>query len=127
VAILLPGTTFSLGGKKYAPARRFIEAGVVVALSTDCNPGSSFTESLGIIISLAVVQMNLTVAEALCGVTVNAAHSIDRGDRIGRLEAGMQADMVVWDMKDYRELPYHYGVNLVSRVIKRGKQVVATG
>lgn len=127
VAVLLPGTTFSLGGKKYAPARHLIEAGVAVALSTDCNPGSSFTESLGIIISLAVVQMNLTVAEALCGVTVNAAHSIDRADRIGRLEAGMQADMVVWDMKDYRELPYHYGVNLVSRVIKRGKQVVATG
>jgi imidazolonepropionase len=124
VAVLLPGTTFSLGGKTYAPARRMIEAGVPVALSTDCNPGSSFTESLGIIITLAVLNLKMTTAESLSAVTVNAACSLDRGETIGRLEPGLQSDLVVWDMADYRELPYHYGVNLVRTVVKRGKVVV---
>ncbi len=124
VAVLLPGTTFSLGGKQYAPARKMIEQGVVVSLSTDCNPGSSFSESLPMIISLAAVQMKLTAAEAFSAATVNAAAAIDRGKQIGQLVAGRLADMVVWDMADYRELPYHYGVNLVSKVVKRGKTVV---
>ncbi|RME27222.1 MAG: imidazolonepropionase [Candidatus Zixiibacteriota bacterium] len=124
VAVLLPGTTFSLRGKQYAPARKMIEAGVTVALSTDCNPGYSYTESLPLIVSLACLQMRLTAAEALSAVTVNAAVAIDRGDRIGRIEPDMQADVVIWDMADYRELPYHYGVNLVSQVIKNGKVVV---
>jgi len=124
VAVLLPGTTFSLGGQQYAPARKMIERGMVVSLSTDCNPGSSFSESLPMIISLAAVQMKLTAAEALSAVTVNAAVAIDRGGKIGQLVAGYQADVVIWDMADYRELPYHYGVNLVSKVVKRGKPVV---
>jgi imidazolonepropionase len=123
VAVLLPGTTFSLGGTKYAPARRMIEHGVTVALSTDCNPGSSFTESLSIIMSLAALQMKMTAAEALSAVTVNAAVAVDRADKIGQLAVGKRADIVVWDMADYRELPYHYGVNLASRVFKRGKLV----
>ncbi len=123
-AVLLPGTTFSLGGKLYAPARRMIERGVIVALSTDCNPGSSCTESLSIIVSLAALQMKLTAAEAISAITVNAAHAIDRSDRIGQLVGGRQADVVLWDMSDYRELPYHYGVNLVRKVIKKGKIVV---
>ena len=124
VAVLLPGTTFSLQGKQYAPARKMIEAGVPVALSTDCNPGSSFTESLAMIVTLAVLQMKMTTAEAICGVTVNAAAAIDRKGRIGQLQPGMQADVVVWDMADYREMAYHYAVNLVTRVIKRGKLVI---
>jgi imidazolonepropionase len=124
VAVLLPGTTFSLGGKTYAPARKMIAAGVPVALSTDCNPGSSFTESMGIIITLAVLNLKMTTAEALSAVTVNAACSLDRAEEIGRLEPGMRADIVVWDMADYRELSYHYGVNLVRTVVKRGKVVV---
>ncbi len=123
-AVLLPGTTFSLGGTQYAPARKLIDAGVVVALSTDCNPGSSYTESLGMIVSLAVLQMKLTAAEAISGITVNAAAALDRAGKIGRLVAGLQADIVVWDMEDYRELPYHYGVNLAGKVIKRGKLAV---
>ncbi len=123
VAVLLPGTTFSLGGKEYAPARDLIEAGVTVALSTDCNPGSSYTESLGIVISLAVLHLKMTVAEAISAVTVNAACAVERADTIGRLSPGLQADAVVWDMQDYRELPYHYGVNLVTGVIKKGKVV----
>lgn len=124
VAVLLPGTTFSLGGKSYAPARRLIEAGVAVALSTDCNPGSSYTESMPIIISLAALQMKMTAAEALSATTVNAACAIDRGGKIGQLIEGLPADLVIWDMDDYRELPYHYGVNLVLAVIKKGKVVV---
>jgi imidazolonepropionase len=124
VAVLLPGTTFSLAGKQYAPARKMIEEGVTVALSTDCNPGSSCTESLPFVISLAALEMKLTAAEALSAVTINAAVSLDRQDSIGRIEPGFLADLVVWDMNDYRELPYHYAVNLVRKVIKRGKLVV---
>lgn len=123
-AVLLPGTTFSLGGKQYAPARRLIDAGVAVALSTDCNPGSSYTESLPFIISLATLEMKLTAAEAISAVTVNAAYAIDRMGKIGQLQQGLQADFVLWDMSDYRELPYHYGVNLARIVVKRGKVVV---
>ncbi|MDH4034770.1 MAG: amidohydrolase family protein, partial [candidate division Zixibacteria bacterium] len=123
VAVLLPGTTFSLAGSKYAPARTMIESGVVVALSTDCNPGSSHTESMPLIISLAALQMKMTAAEAISAVTVNAACAIKRQDRIGRLDVGCLADMVLWEIDDYRELPYHYGVNLAQLVIKRGKVV----
>lgn len=123
-AVLLPGTTFSLGGKQYAPARKMIEAGVTVALSTDCNPGSSYSESMPMIISLAAVQMKMTAAEALSAATVNGAYAINRQGQIGQLRAGLQADITLWNMSDYRELPYHYGVNLVARVIKKGKLVV---
>ena len=123
-AVLLPGTTFSLRGKQYAPARKCIDAGVAVALSTDCNPGSSCTENLQLIVTLACLQMRLTAAEALSAVTVNAAYAIDRTGQIGQLKTGMKADLVIWDMEDYREMPYHYGVNLVSKVVKGGKVVV---
>ncbi len=125
VAVLLPGTTFSLGHSKYAPARKMIEAGVTVALSTDCNPGSSYTESLPFITSLAALHFRMTAAEALTAVTANAACAVGRQKTLGRLEPGMKADIVIWDMQNYRELPYHYAVNLVSRVIKSGKVVVS--
>ena len=124
VATLLPGTSFSLRSKQYAPARKLIEAGAIVALATDCNPGSSYTECLPFITTLASLQMRLTAAEALSAITVNAACAIGRQNRIGRLEPGMQADMVIWDMQDYREMPYHYAVNLVSQVIKKGNPVL---
>ncbi len=124
VATLLPGTSFSLRSKQYAPARKLIEAGAIVALATDCNPGSSYTESLPFITTLASLQMRLTAAEAISSITVNAACAIRRQNRIGRLETGMQADMVIWDMQDYREMPYHYAVNLVSQVIKKGNPVL---
>ncbi len=123
VATLLPGTSFSLRSKQYAPARRLIEAGAAVALATDCNPGSSYTEALPFITTLASLQMRLTAAEAISAITVNAACAIGRQNRIGRLEIGMQADMVIWDMTDYRAMPYHYAVNLVSQVFKKGNPV----
>ncbi len=123
VAVLLPGTTFSLAGKQYAPARKMIESGVVIALSTDCNPGSSYSESLPFMTSLAALQMKLTAAEAISAITVNSACAINRGGKIGQIKKGLPADLVVWDMADYREMPYHYGVNLVKKVIKNGKLV----
>ncbi|UCG62202.1 MAG: imidazolonepropionase [Candidatus Zixiibacteriota bacterium] len=123
-AVLLPGTTFSLGGKQYAPARKMIEEGVIVALSTDCNPGSSYSESLPVIISLAALQMKMIAAEAISAVTVNAAYAVGREKKIGQLTQNYQADITIWNMSDYRELPYHYGVNLAARVIKKGKVVV---
>jgi imidazolonepropionase len=122
VAVLLPGTSFSLDGN-YAPARKLIDAGATVALSTDCNPGSSFTESLPLMITLAALKYKMTAAESISAVTVNAACALDRGGKIGQLKPGFPADIVLWNMSDYRELPYHYGVNLVNKVIKRGKTV----
>ncbi len=124
-AVLLPGTTFSLGSNRYARARKMIEEGVIVALSTDCNPGSSYTESLPFIISIASLQLKMTAAEAISAVTVNAAYAIDRQGKIGQLEEGLQADLVIWDMEDYRELPYHYAVNLVRTVVKKGKEILS--
>lgn len=124
VAVLLPGTAFALDLKESAPAREMIEKGIIVALSTDCNPGSSMTESLPMIISLAAVKLKMTAAESLSAVTVNAACAIGKGEHLGRLEENLPADIVVWDMEDYRELPYHYGVNLVETVIKNGKVVI---
>jgi len=123
-AVLLPGTCFSLDSNKYAPARKLIESGVTVALSTDCNPGSSFTESLPLMVTLAALKYKMTAAESISAVTVNAACAIDRGGRLGQLIPGLPADIVIWDMQDYRELPYHYGVNLVKSVIKHGKVVI---
>jgi imidazolonepropionase len=124
VAVLLPGTSFALGLEEAAPARKMIDKGVIVALSTDCNPGSSMTESLPMIISLAALKLKMTAAQSLAATTVNASCAIGQSSRLGRLESGLQADMVIWDMKDYRELPYHYGVNLARTVIKKGKVVV---
>lgn len=123
VAVMLPGTSFSLRGN-YAPARKMIESGVSVALSTDCNPGSSFTESLPLMITLAALNYRMTAAESLSAVTVNAACAVGRADKIGQLVEGLPADIVIWDMADYRELPYHYGVSLAKTVIKRGKIIV---
>jgi imidazolonepropionase len=123
IPVLLPGTTFSLGYKEYAPARKMIEAGLPVALATDCNPGSSMTENMQIILSLASTQMRMTAAEGFCAATINSAHATGRGEVAGSLEPGKLADLVIWDTDNYKEIPYHYGVNLVKTVIKRGRVV----
>jgi imidazolonepropionase len=124
IAVLLPGTTFSLGLKTYAPARRMIAKGVPVALATDMNPGSCLTESMPIILTLACVMMRMTPAEAITAATINAACAIHREGSVGSLDVGKQADVVVWDMPTVRYLPYHFGVNLVETVIKDGKIAV---
>ena len=124
IAVLLPGTTFSLGLREYAPARRMIGIGVPVALATDMNPGSCRTESMAIIITLACVMMRMTPAEVIVAATLNSAYAIERGNAIGSLEAGKKADIVVWDMPQYTYLPYHFGVNLVEIVVKDGEVIV---
>jgi imidazolonepropionase len=124
VATLLPGTAFFLG-LPYAPARRLIERGVAVALASDCNPGTCPTENLPLVGALACTQMKLLPAEAVTALTLNAAAALGRSDRIGSLAAGKQADLVIYDVPNYRHLFYHFGVNHVWRVIKRGRVVHA--
>jgi imidazolonepropionase len=123
MAVLLPGSVFHLGLKQYPPARKMIDSGLAVVIATDFNPGSSPTPSLSMIMSLACTQMRLTPAEALTACTINAAYSLGRGDKIGSLEVGKQADLVIFDCQDYRQIPYFFGTNLVNTVIKRGNIV----
>lgn len=120
MAVLLPGAVMHLGLHRYPPAREMIRQGLPIALATDFNPGSSPTPNMQMILSLACTQMNLTPAEALTAATINAAYSLHRGHLIGSLEVGKQADVVLFDCRDYREIPYFYGVNHVNRVIKKG-------
>jgi imidazolonepropionase len=127
IAVLLPGTSFYLGKEKYARARDMIEAGVAIALATDFNPGSSPTENLQLIMSLAALKLNMTPEEIWHAVTVNAAYAINRGEEAGRIAIGRKADIVIWDAPNYAYIPYHYGVNHVNTVLKEGKVVVKKG
>jgi imidazolonepropionase len=123
IATLLPGTIFSLGMKHYARARDMIAAGLPVALATDFNPGSCNCDSMAFVISLACVQMRMTPAEAICAATINAAYALERGDRIGSLEAGKQADFLIMDMPGYQYIPYHIGSSAVETVYKKGQKI----
>jgi imidazolonepropionase len=122
-AVLLPGTSFFLMKKAYAPARRLVAAGVPVALATDCNPGSSHTESMPMIVVLAVLQLGLTIEESLTAATLNAACSLGLGAEIGSIEAGKRADLVLLDAPNLLHLVYHYGINPVAAVVKGGRVV----
>jgi imidazolonepropionase len=126
VANLLPGTSLFLMAERFAPARRLIETGAIVSLSTDCNPGSSMTESMQIVIQLATLQMKMTVEESLCAATLNGAHSLRMASEIGSIEAGKRADFVLIDAPSYLHLVYHFGVNLVTAVFRDGKQLDVT-
>jgi len=126
VAVLLPGTSFFLRSS-YAPAVRMVEAGCAVALATDCNPGSSPTESMPAILALACLQMDLTVEQALTAATLNAAAAIGRAAEIGSVEVGKRADIIVLGAPTYHHVVYHYGVNPVRHVIKGGEVVVRDG
>lgn len=121
IATLLPGPIFHLGLKRYPPARRLIDEGIPVALATDFNPGTSPTLNMQMIISLACTQMHMTPAEAICAATINGAYAIDVGDKIGSIEIGKQADIIMMDMHDYRLIPYYYGMTHCSMAIKKGK------
>jgi imidazolonepropionase len=120
IGVLLPGACYGLGIKEYPPARRMIDEGLPVALATDFNPGSSMTESVPIILSLACLMMWMTPAEAITASTINSACTVDKASEVGSIEAGKKADLVIWDVQNYKEIPYHYGVNLVDQVIKKG-------
>jgi imidazolonepropionase len=121
VAVSLPCTPFGLAEKDYTPAHKLIEADAILALATDCNPGTSWNESTQFVIALACRTMKLTPAQAIAATTINAAHAIRRSDSIGSIEVGKQADMLILSVPDYRHLGYRYGTNLVKQVIKRGR------
>jgi len=124
VATLLPATSWFLGAHHFAPARRFIDAGIPVALATDLNPGTSPTLSLTLVMSIACLEMGLTPSEALAAVTINAAHALGLGAEIGSIEPGKQADMVIWAVPTVEQLPYWLGARPARVVIKRGRVVL---
>lgn len=126
IGVLLPGTAFFLMAE-YARARRMIDAGVPVALSTDANPGSSPTISLPFIMNLGCLKMGMTPEEVLTATTINAAHAIGCADVAGSLEPGKKADITIWDVPNYLMLSYQYGMNHVDTVIKAGKKLVVGG
>jgi imidazolonepropionase len=123
IAVALPGTPFGLGHHEYTPARRIIDAGGALALATDLNPGTCWCESMQLIIALACRFMEMTPAEAIAAATINAAHAVGLGHRVGSLEVGKKADALILDIPDYRHLAYRFGVNLVDKVIKGGEVV----
>ena len=124
VAVLLPGATFFLGQGGYAPARRLLDAGVRVALSTDLNPGSSPTQNLWLMTTMGCSQLHMTAEEVILAVTIQAAAALALEDEVGSLEVGKKADILILDETRYVEIPYRYGMNPVLRVYKAGKLVV---
>jgi imidazolonepropionase len=127
VAVFMPGTEFFLALSEFGPLRESIDSGVPVALGTDYNAGSCLSESMPMAMSTAVLHMKMEPEEAINAATVNAAHSVGKGNLIGSLNQDMQADFIVLDIPDYREWLYHFGVNLVERVVKKGKTVFRRG
>ncbi|HKV61617.1 MAG TPA: imidazolonepropionase [Candidatus Acidoferrum sp.] len=125
VATLLPGCDFHLGLEKYAPARALIQAGAIMSLATDYNPGTSPTLSMPMILSLACTQLRVTPAEAIVAATINAAYALRREKTIGSLEVGKQADIAVFEVADYREIPYYFGVSHCWMTVKRGRVIHA--
>ncbi len=121
VAVSLPCTPFGLAECHYTPAREVIAADGILALATDCNPGTTWNESMQFVIALACRSMKLTPAEAIAASTINSAYAIRRADTIGSIEVGKQADLLILSVPDYRQLGYRYGTNLVKQVIKRGR------
>ncbi|MDX1378991.1 MAG: amidohydrolase family protein, partial [Anaerolineales bacterium] len=121
VAVSLPCTPFGLAEKEYTPAIKFIEADGIFALATDCNPGTTWNESMQFVIALACRAMRITPAQAIAASTINAAHAIRRADTVGSIEIDKQADMLILSVPDYRFLGYRYGTNLVKQVVKKGR------
>jgi imidazolonepropionase len=126
-ATLLPGCDYHLGLKKYAPARALIEAGAIVALATDYNPGTSPTVSMPMILSLACTQLRMTPPEAIAAATINGAYALRREKQIGSLEVGKLADISVFELADYREIPYYFGMNHCWMTLKRGQVIYSRG
>jgi imidazolonepropionase len=123
IATLLPGSVFHLGSCRYAPARALIDAGAAVAIATDFNPGASPAYNMQIVMSIACTQMRMTPAEAFTAATVNGAHAVRAADRVGSLEPGKQADIVVFDAADDREISYYFGANSAILTLQKGVQV----
>lgn len=121
VAVALPCTPFGLAEEHYTPAKAIIDAGGLLALATDINPGTAWCESMQFVLALACRYMGLTPAQAIAAATINAAAAVSRSDVVGSIEKGKQADLLVLDVPDYRHLGYRFGTNLVYSVIKKGR------
>ena len=120
MATLVPGANYFLGLGDYPPARKLIDAGAAVALATDYNPGSSPTPSMPFVLSLACTQMKMSPAEAITAATINGAFALGLAQNKGSLEPGKDADMVIFDVEDYRELPYWIASSRIDTVIANG-------
>ena len=120
IATLLPGAAFFGGGERYAPARMLIDAGTAVALASNFNSETGPSQNMQMILAIACRSMKMTPAEAITAATLNAAYAVGLGDQLGSLEAGKSADLLILRVPDYREISYHFGINLMDRVIKRG-------
>jgi imidazolonepropionase len=125
VAVALPGTPFGLGQKEYTPASQILAAGGLLALATDLNPGTTWCESMQMVLALACRYLRLTPAQAIAAATINAAKAIGLDGLVGSLEPGKLADVLILDAPDYRHLGYRYGTNLVATVLKAGRVVIA--
>ena len=123
VATLVPGANYFLGLREYPPARKLIDGGAAVALATDYNPGTSPTASMSFVLSLACTQMKMTPAEAISAGTINGAWALGLADHKGSIEPGKDADLAIFDLKDYREIAYWFGSNLCRQVIANGVPV----
>lgn len=121
VAVALPCTPFGLAESHYTPAHEILEAGGILALASDLNPGTAWCGNMQFAIALACRYMRLTPAQAIAAATINAAAAIDAHDRVGSLEPGKQADLLILSVADYRHLGYRFGTNLVDKVIKKGR------
>jgi len=123
--VLLPGSAYALGSTSYPRAREMIEAGLAVVIATDFNPGSSPSPSMPMMLSLACTQMKMPLAEAITASTINAAYSLNRGDKIGSLEQGKLANFSIFDCEDYREIAYWFGFPQIHSVYVRGRPVLS--
>lgn len=127
IGVMLPTVPLYVGARRQAPAARLQSAGVALALATDFNPGTSPVDSMGVVVALACLQMRMSPAAALVAATRNAAYAVGRGDRIGTLEVGKQADVQIYAVGDHAELPYRFGQQEPAVVIKKGRIVVQDG
>jgi len=125
--VLLPGSVYALGSTCYPRAREMIDAGLAVVIATDFNPGSSPSPSMPMMLSLACTQMKMSPTEAITAATINAAYSLNRGDKIGSLEQGKFANFSIFDCEDYREIAYWFGFAQIHSVYVRGKCVSRSG
>jgi imidazolonepropionase len=123
IATLVPGAVYFLGEQRYPDARRMIAAGVPIALATDFNPGTSPTASMPFILNLACTHMQMTPAEAIVAGTINGAHALRLGERKGSIEAGKDADLAIFDCRDYREIAYWFGADKCWLTIAGGQQL----
>lgn len=121
IAVSLPCTPFGLAESEYSPAKAMIEKGCVFALASDLNPGTAWCGNMQFTMALACRYMGLTPAQAIAASTINAAAAIGQHDHIGSIEPGKQADLIILSISDYRQIPYRFGTNLVTTIIKKGK------